>query len=198
MVNERLASPWSLWYAINLSEHFPQQLVMGWWIKVLVEGKNVAWALEWVSSQLELIHSVNILNMKLSRWTVWSLAYPHVQILAFSYFKEDTVVAVAELSEFVQYVQMWFRIKFRVFLRMGEDCLEIVHQMTVTKEKWVNMVWSRLDSKGTDERVLTEKWFHEKREAKLSACLYVYQRRHLTSSRTLGPWQTCIRMPLLC
>jgi hypothetical protein len=44
--------------------------------------------------------------MHLDGWTVGCFAHPRIQILAFPGFEEENIVAVVELSELVQLVQL--------------------------------------------------------------------------------------------
>lgn len=69
--------------------------------------------------------------MHLHGRTIGWFAHPQVEVLPFSRLKEEDVVAIIEISKFVQLIELRFRIQLGVFSTMGEKRMEVIHEVSV-------------------------------------------------------------------
>lgn len=58
---------------------------------------------------------LTILHVHLNCWSIGGFAHPQVQVLALSCFEKKDVVAVVELSKFVELVELCFGIELDIF-----------------------------------------------------------------------------------
>ena len=63
---------------------------------------------------------------------VGHLAEPHVQILSFPRLEEHHVVAVIELGELVELVELGLGVELDVFPAVGEHCRQVIEKMSVS------------------------------------------------------------------
>lgn len=91
------------------------QLHMRTLIKQLVKHDNRTRPFEAVASHFQLIHRVNVENVEANRGTVWRFGGPQIQvvILAAS-FKEQRIVAIRQLAQFVDERQVVLRVELGV------------------------------------------------------------------------------------
>lgn len=73
-----------------------------------------------------------VLEVHLHGRAIGRFADPYVEIFALSRFKEEDVVAVVELGEFVELVELGFGVELRIFAAMGEERVEIVEKMSMS------------------------------------------------------------------
>jgi hypothetical protein len=55
---------------------------------------------------------------------------PHKQVLLLSALKEDAIVAVLHVTDFVDHPELIFGIKLNVLLAVGHQIAHILHQVT--------------------------------------------------------------------
>jgi hypothetical protein len=75
---------------------------------------------------------VNILAVEFYGGTVRGFGEPDVEILAFAGFEEEDVVAVVEVGEFVELVQLGFRVELGVFAGVREEGVEVVEEVAMS------------------------------------------------------------------
>ena len=73
--------------------------------------------------------------MQFDGGTVGWLAYPDVQVFALTRFEKEHIIAVVEISELVQLVELCFRVKLGVLAAVREEGMEIVEEMSVTDRR---------------------------------------------------------------
>ena len=73
-----------------------------------------------------------VLEMHLHGRAVGRFADPYVEVFALARFEEEDVVAVVELGEFVEPVELGFGVELRIFAAMGEERVEIVEKMSMS------------------------------------------------------------------
>jgi hypothetical protein len=59
-----------------------------------------------------LKRTLTVLDVELDGRTIGRLAHPRIQILSFPCFKEQNIVAVVELGELVELVELCFCVEF--------------------------------------------------------------------------------------
>lgn len=64
--------------------------------------------------------------MELDGRPVRDFAKPNIQILALPCLEEEHVVAVVELGQLVQFVQLCLGVEFCIFSAVGEHCCNVV------------------------------------------------------------------------
>jgi hypothetical protein len=72
--------------------------------------------------------------MKLDCRAIGNLAQPHIQIFALSRLKEKDVVAVVQLSQFIELSQFRFRVEFGILSAMREQRGNIIQEVAVSVE----------------------------------------------------------------
>ena len=97
MIHKWLSLAGVLGHAEDLGEELLDDTEMGLLLKSGIKGQNRPGSLEAVTDEVEFLHGVQVLEVHLDGGSVWRLAHPAVQILAFPGLKEDDVVAVVEL-----------------------------------------------------------------------------------------------------
>ncbi|KAI3482422.1 hypothetical protein L1887_54980 [Cichorium endivia] len=129
VVDKRLGLARAAGHAKHLREHLLDERPVRLLVKLLVETENRARALETVAGHLELVHGVNVLHLELGRRSIGRLGRPHVQILALPRLKVERVVAVVELGELVEHVQLRLGIELAVLLGMWHERLEVIDEV---------------------------------------------------------------------
>lgn len=71
--------------------------------------------------------------MHLHSWSVWRLRQPNVEILALSRLEEHDIVAVVQIGELVELVQLSFRVEFCVFAAVRKKGVQVAEEMTVSE-----------------------------------------------------------------
>ena len=59
------------------------------------------------------------MKMHLDRWAVWGLAHPDVQVFALPSLKEQHIVAIVEIRQLVELVQLGLGVELRIFPAVG-------------------------------------------------------------------------------
>lgn len=59
---------------------------------------------------------------------------PDVEILAFSRLEEHDIVAVVQIGELVQLVQLGFSVEFSIFAAMRKECVQVAEEMAMSGE----------------------------------------------------------------
>lgn len=67
-----------------------------------------------------------VLEMAFYGWAVGGFAHPDVEVFALAGFEEEDVVAVVEVGELVQLVELCFGVEFCVFAAVREEGVEVV------------------------------------------------------------------------
>lgn len=70
--------------------------------------------------------------MELDSRSVWRLAHPDVEILAFAGLEEENIVAVVQVGKFVQLVEFCLGVELCVLAAVGKKRVEVVEKMTVS------------------------------------------------------------------
>ena len=70
--------------------------------------------------------------MHLYRRSIGRLAHPYVEIFPFPCFEKEDVIAIVELSQFIQLVELCFCIELCIFATMGKEGVQIVQEMSVS------------------------------------------------------------------
>jgi hypothetical protein len=74
---------------------------------------------------------LTVLRIKLDRRPVRDLAEPHVQVLSFPRLEEEHVVAVVELGQLVELVQLGLGVELGVFAAVREHRGEVIEKVPV-------------------------------------------------------------------
>jgi len=69
---------------------------------------------------------MQVLDVKLDRRAIGRLTHPCVEVFAFAGFEEEDIVAIVQLGDFVELVQLAFGIKLRLFATVWEEGMEVV------------------------------------------------------------------------
>ena len=85
-------------------------------IKSLVKRQQPSASLQAVSSHFQLVHRVDILYVHLDTWAIRCLRGPHVEVFMSPCLEIYRVVAVVQVGEFGQEIEMVFRVQLRVWL----------------------------------------------------------------------------------
>lgn len=80
------------------------------------------------------VAGLTILNVHLDCRAVGHLARPEVQVLALSRLKKEDVVAVVQLRQLVELVQLRFRVELGIFPRVGHHGCEVVEQVSMSED----------------------------------------------------------------
>lgn len=72
--------------------------------------------------------------MHLHRGPVGHLARPHVQVLALARLEEEHVVAVVQLRELVELIQLRLGVELGVLPAMGHHRREVVEEVSVSRK----------------------------------------------------------------
>ena len=83
-------------------------------VECLVKAQDSPTPLETISSHLELVHRMHILDVHLDTRPIGSLGSPHIQIFVPTSFKVDGIIAIVEVREFWEEVEVVLRIQFGV------------------------------------------------------------------------------------
>ena len=70
--------------------------------------------------------------MQLDGRSVGCLAHPNVQILGLASLEEEDVVAVVEIGQFVELVELRLGVEFCIFATVREKRVEVVEEMAVS------------------------------------------------------------------
>lgn len=87
-------------------------------VKRLVETNDAAAALQAVPCHLELIHRVHVLDVHLETRPVRCLRRPEIQVLVPPRLEVECVVAVVQVRELGEEVQVVLRVQLRVCVRL--------------------------------------------------------------------------------
>ena len=77
-------------------------------------------ALQTVASHFEFVHSMNVLHMHLDTWAIWRLGSPQIQIFMPSSLEIESIVAIVEIGELREEMQLVFGVKLRVWRLLGK------------------------------------------------------------------------------
>lgn len=69
-----------------------------------VEGEDGTRAFQTVACEVQLVHCVQILQVKFDGRTVWRLAHPRIEIFGLPCFEKQYIVAIVELGDLVELV----------------------------------------------------------------------------------------------
>lgn len=84
---------------------------MGVLVKGLVKYDNGSASFEAISSHFEFVHGVGVQHVAFEGRAVGGLGQPHVEVSMAASFKEDGVVAVAQVSQLVDHVKLMFGVQ---------------------------------------------------------------------------------------
>lgn len=70
--------------------------------------------------------------MQFHRGTVGCFGEPDVKVLALARLEEEHVVAVVEIGELVELVELRLRVEFGIFSAVGEEAVEIIEEVSVS------------------------------------------------------------------
>jgi len=73
-----------------------------------------------------------VLEMHLQGRAIGRFADPYVEVFALSRFEEEDVVAVVELGQFVELVELGLGVELRIFAAVGEEGVEVVEEMSLS------------------------------------------------------------------
>ncbi len=73
-----------------------------------------------------------VLEMHLHGRAIGRFADPYIEVFALSRFEEKDVVAVVELGEFVELVELGLGVELRIFATVGEEGVEVVKEMSMS------------------------------------------------------------------
>lgn len=135
MVNERFRLPSRRWHSEDLQEphnspstpsrnnevlntHLSENL-LGQppplrFVEPLIKAQNTPTTLETISSHLELIHRMHILNMHFYTGSVRRFGSPEVQIFMSSRLKIQRVIAIVQICELWDQVEVVFGVQLRI------------------------------------------------------------------------------------
>ncbi len=84
-------------------------------IELLREVQDTTAALEAVASHFKFVHGVDVLDVHLDARTVRRLRCPYVEILVATCLKVEGVVAVVQVCELGQEIEVVFGVQFRIW-----------------------------------------------------------------------------------
>ena len=99
----------------HMCEHLLRQPAPLSLLERLVKAQEPPAALQAVPGHLELVHRVHILDKHLDAWAVWCFCGPEVQIFVPPRFEVKRVVAVVQISELGEEVEVVFRVELCVY-----------------------------------------------------------------------------------
>jgi hypothetical protein len=76
---------------------------------------------------------VHVLAVHLHRRAVRRFRKPYVQILALPRFEEEDVVAVVQVGELIQLVQLGLSVEFGVFARVRQKRMQVGEEVAVAE-----------------------------------------------------------------
>lgn len=79
--------------------------------------------------------ALTILKVHLNGGSVRGFTHPSVQIFALSCLKEEDIVAVVKLCQFVQLIKLSFGVELRIFAAMWKQGVEVVDQMAMPRTR---------------------------------------------------------------
>ena len=79
-----------------------------------IKAQQPSAPLQTVTGHFQLVHRVDVLDVKFDAWTIRSFRSPHVQIFVSACFEIQCVVAIVEVSQFWEKSELILRIQLRV------------------------------------------------------------------------------------
>ena len=76
---------------------------------------------------------MHVLRVHFDRRAVWGFGQPNVEVFAFARLEEEDVVAVVEVGELVELVELGFCVEFGVFFAVGEEGVEVGEEVSVSR-----------------------------------------------------------------
>jgi hypothetical protein len=131
-------------HAEGVGEEFLDDAGVRLLVEAGVEAEDRAGALEAVAGEVELLGCVDVLAVHLDGGAVGRLGEPEVEILALAGLEEHDVVAVVEVGELVELRELGLGVEFGVFARVGKERVQVVEQVTVSREMLLVLLFSRL------------------------------------------------------
>ena len=95
-------------------------------------GRALGWGEEERASDFEAQgNKLTVLQMHLDGRPVGRFADPDVEVFAFACFEEHHIVAVVQLGELVELVQLGLRVELGIFPAVREERVEVIEEMSV-------------------------------------------------------------------
>ena len=101
-------------------------------IESSIEGENRPRAFQTVAGEIQLFHSVQVLSVQFHGGPVRRFGQPHVQVAGFAGFEEEDVVAVVQVGELVELVELGLGVELRIFAAVREERVEVGEEMAVS------------------------------------------------------------------
>lgn len=98
-----------------MREHLLDQLPMLIRVESLIKRHDPSAPFQTVSRHFQLVHGVHILHVHLHGRPIGSLGRPHVEVFVSPRFEVDGIVAVMEIRELGEEVEMVFGIELCVY-----------------------------------------------------------------------------------
>ena len=77
------------------------------------------------------VEKLTVLQMHLDRWSVGCFAHPDIEIFSLARLEKQHVVAIVQLGQLVELIQLAFRVEFGILATMREEGVEIVEKMAL-------------------------------------------------------------------
>ncbi len=80
---------------------------------------------------LYIIGELTIQDKKFGRWTIRSLANPHVEILHLAAFEKYAIIAIVQVRNFVDNADIILVVQFALFLAVRQQAADVIQQMAI-------------------------------------------------------------------
>ena len=101
-------------------------------VKRGIEGEDGPRSFQTIAGEIEFIHCMKVLNVKLDRRTIGRLAHPRVEVFAFASFEEEDIVAIVQFGYFIELKELAFSVKLRLFATVREEGIEVIQKMSMS------------------------------------------------------------------
>ena len=95
-------------------------------------GQEGAKERPWRRGRIGREEGLTILQVHLDGRPIRRLAHPNVQVFPLARLEEEHIVAIVELGQLVQLVELGFRVKFGVFAAVGKEGVDVIKEMSVS------------------------------------------------------------------
>jgi hypothetical protein len=77
--------------------------------------------------------SLTILDMELYGWTIWRFTQPGIEVFSFPGLEKQDVVAVVQLGELIELIQLALCVKFRLLSSVRKESCEVIEEVSVSE-----------------------------------------------------------------
>lgn len=119
------------WSVEHLQKHLFHQLQMWGCVEPFVEWNERTTELQAITGELEFISTVHIKYLELNRWAIWCLGAPHEQVISFSLFEKQEVIARSVHGNMVYVKFGFFALDFGLFFSVGNQVHNVLHKLFI-------------------------------------------------------------------